>query len=192
MTYDARAVANYVLDRVGEKDFSLTQMALLKIVYFCHAWVLVEKNVPLVLQNFEAWKFGPVVRVIYDQTKTFGKKPIEGRLKKINLDTGEDIVAYCDVDRSIRKIVDNVIDSLCTYDGLRLSDLTHEKGSPWDVVWHSASTCAIPGMVIKNELIQKWFAETGGAAAYRIKETSFDETSDSSGSCPRSSPNRFH
>ena len=38
-TYDARAVANFILDLAERDGRALTQVALLKILYFAHGWV---------------------------------------------------------------------------------------------------------------------------------------------------------
>jgi len=67
--HDARAITNYFLDRAAQRGMAITIMTLLKVLYFAHAWYLAKKNAPLVGQPFEAWRHGPVNRVVYDQFK---------------------------------------------------------------------------------------------------------------------------
>src|SRR5438105_4743016 len=74
--YDARAVTNFFLDRAQEQGAVVTVMTLLKVLFFAHAWYLVKFERPLLAQPFEAWKHGPVSRVVYDQYKGLGDKPI--------------------------------------------------------------------------------------------------------------------
>jgi uncharacterized phage-associated protein len=76
---DARAVTNFFLDRAEARGAKLTIMTLLKVLYFAHAWYLAKEGKPLIAQPFEAWEYGPVNRVVYDQFKTLGKKHIETR-----------------------------------------------------------------------------------------------------------------
>ena len=52
-------------------------MTLFKVLYFAHAWYMAKFDKPLIAQPFEAWKLGPVNRVVYDQYKNYGTKPIE-------------------------------------------------------------------------------------------------------------------
>ncbi|MFM9718924.1 Panacea domain-containing protein, partial [Streptomyces galilaeus] len=50
-------------------------MTLLKVLYFAHAWHLAKYGKPLVAQPFEAWRHGPVNRVVYDQYKEYRERP---------------------------------------------------------------------------------------------------------------------
>ena len=54
--YDGREVANYLLDLADSKKLTLTQISLLKLIYFCHGWYLFYKERPLVKNEFEAWE----------------------------------------------------------------------------------------------------------------------------------------
>jgi len=74
--HDARAIANFFLDRAHRSEASITIMTLLKVLYFSHAWYLAKYREPLIAQPFEAWKHGPVNRVVYDQYKDTGERPL--------------------------------------------------------------------------------------------------------------------
>jgi len=58
--YDARAIANLMLDEASEMDRGVTNLALQKLLYFAHSLFLIEYKRPLVSGYFEAWKLGPV------------------------------------------------------------------------------------------------------------------------------------
>jgi uncharacterized phage-associated protein len=51
-------------------------MQVLKLVYYCHAWMLGVYSRPLVRQPIEAWRYGPVVRELYRSIREYGGDPI--------------------------------------------------------------------------------------------------------------------
>ncbi len=158
MPYDARSIANLLLDRGAAIGCPVTIMSLLKILYFAHAWYLAKTDEPLIGQPFEAWKHGPVNRVVYEQFKGVRSKPISTRAKVINVETAAfETASYENVDRSTVQFLENIFDFYSQYHPFSLSDLTHEEGSPWDTVWTEASRKAVPGMVISNDSIRSWF-----------------------------------
>jgi uncharacterized phage-associated protein len=162
MAYDARAIANRFLDLADDERRRLTPMALLKILYFAHAWHLAKYRSPLVGQPFEAWKHGPVNRAVYEQIKIYGSKQITSRLQKIDVSSGNFIEARCTVSSEMETFLYNIYSYYSGFHPFKLSDLTHEKGTPWDITWNAAERGAVPGMLIPNELILEWFEKTGG------------------------------
>jgi uncharacterized phage-associated protein len=160
--YDARAVSNYFLDRAEKTGARLTVLTLLKILYFAHAWYLAKYRIPLVGQPFEAWKYGPVNRVVYDQFKNYGRRPIENRAVSFDPILASFSVTAYKFDQETEVFLDNIYDYYSQFHPYTLSDLTHEAGGPWDTVWREAENRAVPGMVIPNEMIATWFATQGG------------------------------
>jgi uncharacterized phage-associated protein len=162
--YDARAVANFILDRADEESMPLTQLALLKIIYFAHGWSLAVKNRPLVSQPIEAWEHGPVIKVVRDAFKSFGKKPITGRAERLILATGEFQVVPPNIETDDADFIAAVYRTYRDFDGLELSDLTHVSNSPWDRVWNPQSASGALGLRIKNEAIKSYFLTLNSAA----------------------------
>lgn len=160
--YDGRAVANFFIDRSIGSARPITAMTLLKVLYFAHAWYLARTSQRLIAQPFEAWQYGPVNRVVYDQVKGMGSKPITGRLKSFDLGSCTFVESAYSFDQELSKFLENVFDYYSHFHPFKLSDLTHEEGSPWDQVWREAEDRAVPGMIIPDELIMKWFREDGG------------------------------
>lgn len=159
--HDARSVANYFLDRAVRCGVPVTAMTLLKVLYFGHAWHLVRFDAPLVGQPFEAWQYGPVNRVVYDQIKRFGSAAIKEKLKVFDPRLCQFVYACGKFDVVTVELMDSIFDYYSKFHAFVLSDLTHEKGSPWDVIWREAETKAVPGMYIPNSLIKEWFARSG-------------------------------
>jgi uncharacterized phage-associated protein len=155
--YDARAVSNYFIDRAKDSGIPLSIMTLLKVLYFAHAWYLAKTGKPLVAQPFEAWKHGPVNRVVYDQFNELGARPIAKLAVSFDVSKGQFLPTAYSFDVETKEFLENIFDYYSKFHPFTLSDLTHERGGPWDVIWSRAEAQAVPGMVIPDELIATWF-----------------------------------
>lgn len=162
MPHDARSIANLFLDMAALKGRGLSPMGLLKILYFAHAWHLAKYRSPLVGQKFEAWKHGPVNRVVYEQIKKYKSNNIQEKLKKYDARINNYVEAIYDIEEEKFAFLKNIFDYYCEFHPFKLSDITHEEGTPWDLVWSAAESGAVPGMLIPDELILEWFEKTGG------------------------------
>lgn len=154
--YDPRALANFILDVADRRGFSVTNMALQKIMFFAHGWSLAERGKPLLTATFEAWPRGPVLPIIYRQFSKFGREPIRDRATRIDMISGHDeyvspILANEDAD-----FVQSVTEMLAPVSAFVLSDMSHEPDGPWDLVWNSKQRTN-PGMVISHDLIADYF-----------------------------------
>ena len=155
--YDAREVANFLLDLADEQNVDLSQVSLLKILYFCHGWYLLVNDIKLIKNDFEAWEYGPVVRVVRDEFKKFGSRKIQERARKLNIYTGERVIADSNLAESDKRFVKSVFVTYYNYSAWKLSDLTHEPGSPWDKLWNSKEPVARLGLRIRDEEIKRHF-----------------------------------
>jgi len=63
------------------------------------------------------------------------------------------------LDTATEAFLRHIFDYYSQFAAFLLSDLTHEKGSPWDVVWSAAAARAVPGMYIPNQIIAAWFKQ---------------------------------
>jgi uncharacterized phage-associated protein len=114
-------------------------MQLQKLAYFAHGWNWAINGEPLISDTAEAWTWGPVYRDLYDHTKFFGKDPI-GR--QITPDDSEAARFFGDGKRSQpayaapitdreRQVIRHVWNRYGRLSGGRLSQLTHQPGTPW-------------------------------------------------------------
>jgi uncharacterized phage-associated protein len=161
--HDARAIANFFLDRASEKSRPITAMTLLKVLYFAHAWHLAKYERPLVAQPFEAWQHGPVSRIVYEQLRAMGSKPVTKKLTTFDPASClfRDTPYHFDNDMTL--FLEHIFDYYSQFHPFKLSDLTHEEGSPWEIVWAEAERRAVPGMIIPDSLIMKWLRDGGGS-----------------------------
>lgn len=155
MSLDARSVANYLLDRADARGMPLTNLALNKILYFCHAWHLARFEKPLLATRFEAWDHGPVVPSVYHQFKGNKERPITNRAKRIDLNTGCDVTASANISDDLAEFLESMLSFYGPRPGSLLRSMSHETGAPWDVVRESGGA----GMFIPDSLIAEYFSE---------------------------------
>ncbi|WP_029555211.1 type II toxin-antitoxin system antitoxin SocA domain-containing protein, partial [Xanthobacter sp. 91] len=157
MTHDGRAIANFVLDQAEVAGLDVTPMALQKIVYFCHAWTLVEIGRPLIRHSFEAWEHGPVLQYLYREFKEFGASPIRRRARRINLFTGREETVPYEFDAPTLDLLTRVTAIYARLSASTLRDLTHAPGGPWSKVWNHDGKIR-PGMRIHNDDIEQFYS----------------------------------
>ncbi|HVP84060.1 MAG TPA: type II toxin-antitoxin system antitoxin SocA domain-containing protein [Rhizomicrobium sp.] len=156
--YDARALANYILDRADNLGFAISNMHINKIIYFAHGHFLSGKKMALVDQPFEAWEYGPVIQDLYHRFKRFGKDAITERAMILDKARGTYIVARCKLADEDVGFLNALIDFYIRIPASRLSDMSHEPGGPWDRVWNYEGK-SNPGMFISDSLIVDWFSK---------------------------------
>lgn len=157
VTYDGRAIANFVLDHAERAGVAVTNLSLQKIVYFCHVWSLINLQRPLVKHSFEAWEYGPVLQYLYREFKGFGASAITSRARRLDpLAGGSEIVPYA-FDQETRELLKEVVNFYVRLSASTLVELTHAEGGPWHTVWNHAGKVN-PGMRIDNRDIADFYA----------------------------------
>ena len=161
MTHDARAIANLILDFADKQNVSATNMSLVKLIYFAHGWHLALSGNPLVgEEEFVAWQYGPVIKSVYRSFKEFGDKPIKKRAYIFEPIKNSLKIAESNFSEFELKLIEDTVGTYGHLHAYRLSELTHEPGSPWDQIWSKGSQEVVLGMRIPNELILKHFLKS--------------------------------
>jgi uncharacterized phage-associated protein len=159
MAYDVREIGNAILDIADQRGIALSNLSFNKIIYFAHAWYLAAESCSLVDSPFEAWRFGPVHPQIYQQMKRFGDKPINGRLTRIDVDTGRDVPFEVCLDQDIMAHVRTITEFYGFRSASWLVNASHEPGAPWDQIWSAAESEPDPGMIIPDAVTREYFAQ---------------------------------
>jgi uncharacterized phage-associated protein len=128
-------------------------LRLYKLLYFAHGWYLVERREPLVWNDFEAWKDGPVIKVVRDNFATFKFNAITQFARMFDLRQGEEIELPSHLDSPDEAFVIGVIDAYRHLTAKELSLLTHAKGSPWDRVWRAREPVGRFGLRLRQHEI---------------------------------------
>lgn len=154
---DARAIANEFLDMGDLSRTPLTNMALQKLVYLAHGWLLEKEGKPLATNHFEAWRHGPVVRALFDSLKAAGERPVVGRAMWFNALDNRVEVARAQFSDSERAFLRRVFEAYGHLSAFELSDITHVRGGPWDRVWNAESGQVFFDQRIPGDLISSYF-----------------------------------
>jgi len=117
-------VAAYIFDRL-HKLGPVDAMKLQKLLYYCNAWSLADRGVPMFDDEIQAWKHGPVVASIYPLHR--------GRIDLESWPRG-DAAALTPNDA---RFIDGIVDAYGGLSGWRLRNLTHQE-APWVEAWEDA------------------------------------------------------
>ena len=164
--YDARRVANLLLDLADARGLRLSHIALQKLLFFAHAQHLHRVGRPLVRGEFEAWKFGPVHPAAYAAFKSVGAQPIGATRATIrNLAARTEAVASPPRDADAFRAVEHILETIGHLSPGRLIEKSHAPNGPWATVVDKARTSGSPGLKIPDNLISERFFQVVPMAA---------------------------
>lgn len=132
--FSAKSIANYFLDLAAMTGDPISPMKLQKLVYYAHGWYSGYTGRPLINEPIEAWQYGPVIPSLYHEFKRFGSGKIEAKAFEYDARGVREALPPSDPD--IRTFLQNVFKSYGQYSGIRLSEMTHASGTPWDMTWN--------------------------------------------------------
>ncbi len=166
MPYESKAIANYFIDLATREGKTLTPMKLQKLIYFAHGWNLAIYDKPLIDEQVEAWKFGPVINTIYHEFKHFGSQPVKGHATSIELDEADILSsrfvtpAISPNDADTKALLHKVWEIYGEYSAVQLSNATHQPGTPWEKTWGNDG---VPkGTDISQSIIRSFFVDLAG------------------------------
>lgn len=121
-------VAKYILIK-GKFD----KLQIQKFVFLAYSEYALRYGKSLFLEEFQAWQYGPVMPRLYYELDKYKKEKIEFKdidLEKIKLKLK---LSRIDKVEEILSCIDDVILKYGSKKGGELIDITHVKGSPWEV-----------------------------------------------------------
>lgn len=159
--YSSKAVANTFLEISKEKGVTdVSPMKLQKLIYYAHAWHLAFLEKPLIKEEIQAWKFGPVIPDIYFEFKEFGNSHITSQATELLFsEKGLELAAptVSSDDKNALTLIQEVIRIYGHYSPIQLSNLTHSDGEPWKLVADKYNEELPRGIEIPNSLIEACF-----------------------------------
>ncbi len=142
--YRGLAIADYFIKKaIGDKK-DITNMSVLKMIYFAQGFGFSELHRRLIKDDFYAWQWGPVERNTYRTFCKYKGNPIRSISNQTNKEL-EDIESHAELTAFLDKIY-----KLADVNPFVLSEKTHESGGPWSKT--------PPYHVIDIQLIQNYFA----------------------------------
>jgi len=167
MAFEAKAVANEFLDIAWGESKIITPMKIQKLTYFAHGWHLALADQPLIDEQVEAWKFGPVIRTLYSEFREYGTAPITSHASSVERIPGGSKLAFrffrpklLGEDQSAiyaRSLLKRVWQVYGIYTAIQLSNMTHEAGSPWSETVAEYGGNPPKGTDIPMERIKRYF-----------------------------------
>ncbi len=120
------SLANTIIKLAQNEKINLSPMKLQKLLYYIYKEYLKRYNTPLFSDRFETWRYGPVIRSVYDEFKQYGSNSIEEYAK----DTAGNAYVI-KLDDNAGFIMD-VWNKYKYFGGIDLSLKTHQEGTAWD------------------------------------------------------------
>lgn len=130
-TFDAIDIANYFVDKANKNGIQseLNNLKLQKILYYSYAFF--NEGV-LYKEKIEKWRLGPVVPEVYHSFKSYGAKPIEQTVTKLDLERFELVKFEKVLDEIIQtegleEYLNSIFDLLIKKDAFSIVNKTHKE-----------------------------------------------------------------
>ena len=119
------AVANTFIKNYAGNE-GIDHMKLQKLTYLTYGWWLAKNDEPFIAEEPEVWEYGPVFSSLYRALKEFRSIPITSPQ---SVSPDEEVLLIKEGNQ--KKIIDWVWNKYKDFTGVDLSNITHEKDSPW-------------------------------------------------------------
>lgn len=145
-------IAKYILCKV-----KCTHLKLEKLVYLCFAEYLCQYDKELYMDEIYAYKYGPVVKSVYDKYKRYGYREIEQDDEDIDATNIYEMpsrsrILFAEDGISKIKSIDETIEKYGEFSAIELVEITHRNNTPWDI----SGKGAFRNEIIENDIIKKY------------------------------------
>ena len=133
---NALDVSRYIINYSHANNYFISNLKLQKIMYFVQANFLVNKNEPCFNEPIEAWDFGPVIPVIYNEYKVYAAAYIPEIRTYLEYDdetkTSVTRKTYNNnyINDKDKMLIKAMVDQANNYSSSELTDITCQQ-SPW-------------------------------------------------------------
>jgi uncharacterized phage-associated protein len=146
-------------------------MKLQKLVYIAHCWLLYFERSNLIEDRIEAWHYGPVVPVLYQEFKSFGAAPISKFYRVLDHSGNRERVPF--VDDETMEYLRLIWKNYGKYTSIELSAMTHSSSvggkTPWQLAMEQGKNARAKSqsnaLITSNQILQhyKHLAESSDA-----------------------------
>ena len=144
-------VSDYIISTYGN---NFTPFQLIKMVYISHGVTLAALGKPLIRDRIEAWRYGPVIPVLYHELKRWNDDTVKELsycgTKPDDLDSDRQKFLKTVIGNDKAKIINDVVKNYKEWSFKDLQKLCHEPGSPWDRHYNGKYGTEIPDVTICN------------------------------------------
>ena len=161
-------IANYFIKKSLETGREVTPMKLIQLVYVSHGWFIGITWKELINEAVQAWKFGPVIPSVYNKFKIFGDQPItfiddndtQGWDTELNATVG--LSDLSNIPEWIKEFLDKIWDSYGKFNGIQLSEMTHNPTTPWYRTWMQEKDKGKKSVIVPNNEIMQHYKDLLG------------------------------
>ena len=148
-------VANYFIETAIEEENLIDLLKVNKLVHLAHGWHLGIKGKALIREEVEAWKYGPVVRIVYDVFKGYSKYTITKQATTRFSKEMKEIGGLADPETI--QFLKSIWNYYRDWSDWQLSASAHEEKTPWHETWNDAEKKDPFEAVTLKETIQKYY-----------------------------------
>jgi uncharacterized phage-associated protein len=145
-------IARRFLELARPENRTITPMQLLKLVYIAHGWSLGLYQRPLIRDDIQAWKYGPVIPDLYNRIRRYGSGPVN------DLMPSGSHAPLTPIEEDLIRQVYNIYGKRS---GVALSRITHAPGTPWTQMYNRG----VFNTPIPNDVIQEHYSSLIARAA---------------------------
>lgn len=127
-------LAKYIIARLQKEKIKCTHLKLQKLVYFCYEKYLITYKKKLFKEKIYAWKYGPVVRDLYNKIKAMDLTHEDSIILKVDFEDRipRQRIIFSEDGLDKLEIIDEVINLYKEKTPKELVTISHEDGSAWD------------------------------------------------------------
>jgi uncharacterized phage-associated protein len=129
--YSARTIALYLIRKADGNCTDFTLLKLLKIMYLIQGHYLAATGKKLFDDPIYAWKYGPVIKSIYDEFKGYGNVALNLVLLNDDYYQMQAEMAEEELSSTDKYFVDAIYSLYIEFTAAQLINITHAEGSPW-------------------------------------------------------------
>lgn len=141
-------LSKYILTFLKKRSISCSHLKLQKLAYFCYEKYLISYKKKLFNEKIYAWKYGPVIKSLYDSVK-------QSENLTVDLDsyTTRQRIIFSDDGFDKLRIIDEVLEEYGELSADRLVDLSHKEGTAWSTWDRETMNYEITDELILKNLI---------------------------------------
>lgn len=145
----------------------LEHMKIQKLVYLAHGWWLAFDDVPILSEDPQVWKHGPVFISLYNILSRFGRSHICNPQQDNPLLSPPRVDSDDEQALSLIEWIWRKYENDTAYD---LSDFTHKKGSPWQQIAEEKNYLVPRHTVIPPDRIKRYFQSLAKEEGLAVSE----------------------
>jgi uncharacterized phage-associated protein len=125
MAQSAIFLSGEILKRAKEQNIEISNMSLQKLLFIANGLYLAKNGAPLIQEPIEVWPYGPVIKSVYQEFKSYGNSAI----KQIPLSYS--INQQKELDKATDDVIEFALEIAKNLNAIQLSNWTHLPESPW-------------------------------------------------------------